>query len=527
MVLRKTQNPLLDLRTGAKPVQSGLRVIESDKEKESPERLEHKKELLEKIKKFEKLKPEDQDKAVPVVSVPETIAEPRDSAELVTDLSEKEKIVSLENTPAAGAPKKIRAGEKKSLPEVEYETLEFPEGFLWGTATSAYQIEGGIKNDWSEWERSEVRIEKLKKEGKNPEDYICGQACDSFNRYREDLDLAKSLNSNAIRLGIEWARLEPERGSWDVASINHYRSVLAEAKKRNLVTVVTLWHWTAPDWFAREGGWEKEENIEKFLAYADMAVKELGAEVDYWVTMNEPMVPIGFGYLAGSHPPGKKLSLLKSRKVYKNLVRAHRLVYELIHDHFPRARVGITNLSNYPVSSRPRCLAGRILARLTRYFATDLFFGAIKNKMDFIGLNYYKRSRIVWYPPFIKKADETAVNDMGWETYPAGIYYMLKYLDKYKLPILITENGTADADDDHRANYIRKHLEYVHRSIKEGVVVKGYFHWSLLDNFEWARGWEQKFGLYAVDRKTFKRTARPSAAVYREICKTNLLKIKK
>jgi len=403
--------------------------------------------------------------------------------------------------------------------------LKFPKNFLWGVSTSAYQIEGGIINDWSQWEKSEIRIKKLKREGKNPDDFICGQACDSYNRYEEDAKLVKGLNCGAYRLGIEWARIEPEEGKWDRKEIEHYRKVLENLKDNNLKVVLTLWHWTNPVWLADISGWANRKTIDYFFRYTEFIVDELGDLVDYWVTLNEPIVHVANGYLSGKFPPNKK-SPLKACRVFGNLVKAHKAACKIIHNRYPQAKVGITQLVNYFEPTRKWCPIESGLAKFLHYFGNDKFLEEIKRSLDFIGVDYYFHDRIVWYPPFQKNKNER-VTDMGWEIYPEGIYYILKFLAKFKKPVIVMENGLADAEDNQRVYFIKEHLKYVHKAINEGIDVRGYFLWSLLDNFEWAHGWSPKFGLYKVDRKTFKRTVRPSAKVYAEICRNNYIKISK
>jgi beta-glucosidase len=400
--------------------------------------------------------------------------------------------------------------------------LNFPPGFLWGTSTSAYQIEGGNINDWSEWEKSEKRIKALAKKGKNKVDYICGRACDSYNRYEEDFDLAIKLNNNAIRFGLEWSRLQPSKDTWSVEAVEHYRQVLMAAKKRGFKTVVTLWHWTNPIWLAAEGGWTNKNVVNYFSEYVSLVVKEFGGLVDFWITLNEPMVPISFGYILGTHPPGKKFNFISALKAFNNLAKAHIAGYEIIHKYFPNSLVSITSLTDYfePLLKwEPLHIA---LVAVVKSFHHRRFLNKTKDYLDFIAVDYYFRQRLSWIPPF-KFNKNKKTNDMGWEIYPAGIYHVLKYLARFKLPIIIAENGLADADDSRRVNFIKDHLRYVHQAIAEGVDVRGYFHWSLLDNFEWAWGWEPKFGLYAVDCVTLLRTSRPSVAVYAEICKNNSL----
>lgn len=401
--------------------------------------------------------------------------------------------------------------------------LKFPPGFIWGASTSAYQIEGGNTNDWSEWERSELRRKKLEVENKNIDDYVCGQACDSYNRYEEDLELVKNLNCRAYRMGLEWSRIEPKEGKWNMKEIEHYREVLQSAKEKGVKIVLTLWHWTNPLWLTRAGGWADKQVIQYFARYVELAANELGNYVDYWVTINEPMLPVANGYLTGKWPPNKK-NVFKARRVYNNLVKAHRAAYEIIHKNFPRAQVGLTMLTNFFEPAHKYNQLEIILAKLANHCWNDRFIKKLKNKFDFLGLDYYFHDRIVWYPPFKKNLNQK-VTDLGWEIYPAGIYQVLKNYGKFKKPLFIMENGLADAEDKLRPDFIREHLFYVHQAINQGIDVRGYFYWSLLDNFEWAEGYWPKFGLYAVDRRTFKRTARRSAEFYAEICKNNQVEI--
>ena len=392
--------------------------------------------------------------------------------------------------------------------------LKFPKDFLWGTSTSAYQIEGGIVNDWSEWEKERVKSKKL-----NKENFICGKACDSYNRYKEDIKLVKNLNCKAYRFSIEWARIEPEQGKFNMKEIEHYKKVLKAAKDRNLKVVLTLWHWTNPIWLAEIGGWGNKKVVDYFARYTELIVKELGELVDYWVILNEPMVHVANGYITGKFPPNKKC-IFKANKVFKNLVKAHNASHKIIHEKYSRAKVSITALINYFEPAHKWCPLDRGLAKIAHYFWNDRFLQKIKNNIDYIGFDYYFHDRIFWLPPF-KKNKNKKMTDMGWEIYPKGIYHVLKYLSKFGKPIYIMENGLADKEDKYRVEFIKEHLKYIHQAIQEGADVRGYFYWSLLDNFEWAHGYAPKFGLYKVDRKTFERTARSSAAVYADICKNN------
>jgi len=399
--------------------------------------------------------------------------------------------------------------------------LKFPKNFLWGASTSAYQIEGGIYCDWSEWEKSEGRKKKLKKKGKKLEDYVCGQAVDSYNRFDEDLKCIKELNLGGYRMGIEWARIEPSEGNFDMKAIEYYRKILQKLKDNNIKVVLTLWHWTNPVWIRDQGGWMNKKTVKDFARYSELIVKELGSLVDFWVTLNEPMMHFFNGYLIAKFPPAKKARICQGLRVYKNLVRAHKEAYKIIHTKNKNAKVSITQIVNYIEPAHKWNPLEWLIAKAYHYFGNDKFLQDIKKQLDYIGFDYYFHDRMVWYPPFRKNLNKE-VNDMGWEVYPSGIYYVLKYLSKFKLPLYIMENGLPDEDDDQREEFIKNHLKYIHKAIKDGIDVKGYFYWSLLDNFEWESGWMPKFGLYKVDRKNnFKRTAQPSSKVYANICKNN------
>jgi beta-glucosidase len=398
--------------------------------------------------------------------------------------------------------------------------LKFPNNFLWGTSTSAHQIEGGNNNDWSVWEKSEVRRKRLEARSLNPEDYVSGQACDSYNRYEEDADLSLQLNNNAYRFSIEWSRIEPKEGKFDRNEIEHYRQVLQALKKRNIKTFVTLWHWTNPVWLAQIGGWENKKVIEYFSRFTELVVDELGDLVDVWVTLNEPMMHIGHGYITGKFPPNCQKSFIKIFKVFSNLIACHQEAYRIIHKKFPDALVGLAMTSGYFNAAHRFNPVEWLIVRLADHFRNHYMLQKLKNYFDYIGVNYYHHDRIIWHPPF-KKNLSKKITDFGWEIYPEGIYHVLKGYKKYGKPIYITENGIADADDDQRAEFIIDHLKYIHQAISEGVDVRGYFYWSLLDNFEWADGYRMKFGLFKVDRQTFIRTPQPSSKVYAEICRNN------
>jgi beta-glucosidase len=388
--------------------------------------------------------------------------------------------------------------------------LEFPKNFLWGSATSAHQVEGNnIHNDW--WDAEQTQ--KIK--------YKSDRACDHYNLYEQDFDLAKKLGQNAHRFSIEWSRIEPKQGEFNQKEIEHYRNVLLALKKRNIKSVVTLWHWTNPIWLAKMGGWANKKSSVYFERYAKFIVEELGDLIDFWVTLNEPMVHIGNGYLRGNFPPFKK-NIFKAKNAFDNLVKAHQKSYKIVHAKYPEAEVSIAQLINYFEPARKWCPIEIFFAKFLRYIWNYRFLEKIKNEIDYIGVDYYFHNRIVFYPPFIKNLNKKT-SDLGWEIYPKGIYYILKELKKYQKPIYITENGVADAQDKFRKDFIKDHLFWVHKAIQEGADVRGYFHWSLMDNFEWGRGFEPRFGLIKIDYKTMERKPRHSAYYYAQICEANQL----
>jgi beta-glucosidase len=396
---------------------------------------------------------------------------------------------------------------------------EFPKGFLWGVSTSAYQIEGGAINDWSQWEMSDKRLSDLRRKGLKYKDFVAGKACDSYNRYIEDAELVKHLNCDAYRLGLEWARIEPVEGEFSSEAIEHYRHVLSYLRYCGIKTVVTVWHWTNPMWLVAEGGWNNKKAIEYYKRYVRVVAEELGDLVDYWITINEPTVHVLNGYTSGKFPPNKR-NIFKAIRVYLNLTKAHCEAYKIIHAIRPKAYVSLTHLGNNFDPARPWFPPEALLAALFNFLANGILVHRVKKHLDFLGLDYYFHNRVVFYPPFIKNKNKE-VSDMGWEIYPKGIYNILKYLSRFKKPIIIMENGVADASDGKRERFIKDHLFWVHRAISEGISVQGYFYWSLLDNFEWAHGWAPKFGLCDFDPETCERHLKPSGQAYAEICRNN------
>lgn len=385
--------------------------------------------------------------------------------------------------------------------------VKFPKGFLLGAASSAHQVEGNnTKNDW--WVQEQA--------GRLPKS---GLAADHYNRYEEDFKVAKEIGLNAMRISIEWSRIEPEEGKWNSAAIEHYRKVLKSMKEQGLVRMVTLWHWTFPNWLADKGGFETKNGVQAFARFAWFVAENLGHEIDLWVTINEPEVYAGGAYQQGKWPPFKK-SIPVFLKVIGNLISAHKAAFGAIKQVNPAAKIGIAKNSAYLEAYRNKFM-DRVVVKIGNFFGNHYFLRRISKQMDFIGLNYYFSERLAFdfKSGFrkIKSNDDEPHSDMGWRTYPEGIYYLLRDLKKYNKPIYITENGIANARDEMRQQFIKEHLFWIKKCIDLGIDIKGYFYWSLTDTYEWQDGFDPKFGLVEVNFETQARRVRASARVFKEI----------
>lgn len=401
-------------------------------------------------------------------------------------------------------------------PKHDHVILKFPDGFLWGAATSAFQVEGGNTNaDWWVWEQK-VRNEENRS----------GQAADQYLRYKEDFTLAKELGHNAHRLSIEWSRVEPEEGRFDEDQINHYKSVLKTLKNSNLAVMLTLHHFTNPAWFASLGGWENGKSVYYFERFLKKVVPELAEYVDLWITINEPGIYTWAAYLVGVWPP-QKINKLSALKVFWNLAAAHKKAYKIIHQTIPTAQVGLAhNVMSFDIFHRHSLLEA-LFQWAYDVWVNHLLYKLTGNTHDFLGLNYYYNqylsfNRDARFPSMVEITKiKKDVSDLGWEIHPEGIFDVLVDFSDYHLPIYITENGLPSTNDDRRVRFLLSYLKEIYHAISFGVDVKGYFHWSLIDNFEWASGFDPRFGLVEIDYMSQKRTPRPSAYVYREIIKHN------
>jgi beta-glucosidase len=404
------------------------------------------------------------------------------------------------------------------MTQVQSQKLTQP--FLWGAATASYQVEGGIETcDWA----------KAGREGKVP---VAGDACDHYRLFREDFALAKSLGHTAHRFSIEWARIEPEEGVFDEREIEHYREVLRALHEEGMVPFITLWHFTVPSWFADSGGWERADAPHLFARYCAYVVEHLKDLCNHFDTMNEPTVYASNGWVRGTWPPFKKFSLVdhvhslarnplaKSAQnasplnvvryfqVLRTLARGHREAYRLVKAQVPDVELGIVH--NVIVYRAGRSPVHKLMAHLAHYAWTGFFMARVKDACDSIGVNYY----------FYKKFGDTRVyekTDTHWDRVPEHLCEALRDVAGYGKPLYVTEAGCADARDAFRAEYIRASVKATLRARDEGIDVRGFFYWSLLDNYEWALGYAMRFGLVEVDYDNKTRTIRPSAEAYRDI----------
>lgn len=425
------------------------------------------------------------------------------------------------------------------------ETVRFPAGFLWGVATAGYQYEGGLANcTWDRWER----------EGHIKTGDTCGDACDWWRNAEADLDRAAALGVNALRLSVEWSRLEPAPGVWDGAAFARYREILRGLRDRGIEPLVTLHHFADPLWFADQGGFLAKDAVERFSRYAERVVGELGDLCDFWCTINEPNIYSSFGYHLGEFPPGRSGDIAGAIRAQAALARAHAAAYRVIHQAQPGARVGWAHHYNIFDPFNPRSPLDRLpAAALDRVF-NDFFphalyrgrarfpfsllagdLSEVRDTYDYVGINVYARDYVIfslshWAQLFGKRyvAPGAPRGDQGMssaygEAYPNGVLRVARRASALGKPIYVTENGVADATDRLRPWLIIEAARAMGKALSEGIDLRGYFHWSLVDNFEWSEGWGQHYGLYALDPITQRRTPRRSAALYREVVHANAL----
>jgi beta-glucosidase len=373
----------------------------------------------------------------------------------------------------------------------------FPAGFSWGTATSAYQIEGGGTNtDWWRFERApNTRVAEP-----------CGDACDSWNRFEEDLDIVESLGLNSYRFSLEWARIEPEHGSFSQEALDRYRTMLESCERRSILAVVTLHHFTVPIWVADAGGFENP-NIATWMGdYAATVAEALGDKIGVACTVNEPNIVALMGYLTGDFPPGVS-NWDRFCEVNKAMRACHVAVGDALRSVKGDFPIGLClSMQEYEAINGAEGLVDSLVAEME-----DEYFRCVGDD-DFIGVQCYTKIQLGPTGPVAPLGETTA---MGYLYWPQCVEYTVgRAARETGLPVIVTENGIGTDDDAQRIRYLTEALRGVVNAQDDGVDVRGYFQWSLLDNFEWTYGYGPKFGIIEVDRKTFARTPKPSAWWY-------------
>lgn len=424
--------------------------------------------------------------------------------------------------------------------------VKLPKNLLMGAATAATQIEGGdYNNNWYEWGE----------QGKIDNGGSSIVACDHWNRYEEDIDLMKTLDLQIYRMSIEWSRIEPKCGEWSEDGIKHYIDEIDMLRKNNIDPLVTLHHFSMPIWAQNLGGFTNKKVVDYFLRFSKKVVTFLGDRVSEYGVINEPNVFLNDTYMDGKYPGGKKGSLFSYFRAAKHLIIAHVKAYVMIHEvRKTNGFKGDTKVGIVPHLSYFELNTKRSFFKLTEKFLNHSFHtlfikGMIEGKLlfpflprklgnrktyaDFIGVNYYTRSMIspswdagmlfgkVHYKEDLLEHQKT---DLDWEIFPQGLYHVTKNIyDQYKLPIYITENGIANANDSKRSDFIDKHLLQVKKLIDDGVDVQRYYYWSLLDNLEWNDGYGPRFGIINVNYETQERTIHPSGWHYKNIINTRVI----
>lgn len=417
-------------------------------------------------------------------------------------------------------------------------SIHFPAGFLWGTATASHQVEGGnTNNNWYQWEMTEGKIKNGDRSG---------LTCNWWGgKWKDDLDRAAEAHQNSHRMSIEWSRVQPSPDRWDEDALEYYRQIIRGMIDRKLVPMVTLHHFSEPLWLMEMGAWETDAVVPYFQRYVEKVVGALKDTVKLWVTINEPNVYVWGGYMGGGFPPGKN-DMNLGLQVLANMVRGHAVAYKTIHAIQPDARVGFALNYRDLQPARPGFPPDVWMANLQAKIYNETFVGALKTgkldavfkkisipeamgTQDYLGINYYTGDLV--------KFDLTAAGEMFGRrstppgavmsetgfiaSVPDGMFRALHWARRYKVPLMVTENGVEDSEDKFRPRYLVEHLEQVWRAANYNYRVEGYYLWSLVDNFEWERGWTQRFGLWGLDLETQARIRRPSVDLYAAICLEN------
>jgi beta-glucosidase len=390
--------------------------------------------------------------------------------------------------------------------------LKFPADFQFGTSTSAYQIESPFQHDWIDF--------------KARDGCVFDRTTDHEQRIQEDVRIISSLAPN-YRMSLMWSKLQRGAGEkFDRETTDHYHKLLKALKQNNVEIMMVLHHFANPSWFVASGGWEKASNIQLFTDFGKKLVDEFGQYVTSWNTFNEPNLYTSMGWIAGEFPPQRK-NIFLARKVIQHIARAHDEMYDYIKSKFPDRVVGISH--NCTVFAADHWL-GNLPAKFMDFWYMQ-YVPSLFKKIDFFGMSYYARIghdplpvTYLTTPEKFKKNGKP--HDDMWEYYPQGLLEcMRRYWQEFGKPIIITENGICTQDDTKRVTAINDYLTYVHQAIQEGIDVRGYYHWSTWDNFEWSLGPTYHFGLYGCDAETKDRIRKPSADLFSSIAHSKELHI--
>lgn len=404
---------------------------------------------------------------------------------------------------------------------------------------SHYQVEGDDPCDWTDWEAA----------GRT-RGGPCGRAAGSWERYEEDAACAAALGANAFRFSVSWSRVEPRRGDFDEAALRRYARLVARLAALGLEPVVTLLHYTHPRWFHAETPWTSTASVGVFARFAARVAAALGPVARCWTVLNEPFVLVLGGYLDARVPPGLA-SARDAARALDHLLVAHEAAAAEIRAAVPGAAIGVAHNVMGFAPERPGNPLDRLLVRVGRRFYNRTLLDAfgegrwsaylppftrlsgrrpgLPASLDFLGVNYYSRLHL----RFLGTAGRVGafayrdpagrgLTDNGWEVFPEGLLPLLRECASIGRPLLVTENGVADAADRFRARFLEEHFSVLEEAEREGLPVHGYLHWSLVDNFEWLEGWEPRFGLLALERETLARRPRPSAETFRRLASAYL-----
>ncbi len=417
--------------------------------------------------------------------------------------------------------------------------VTFPDGFLWGAASAAHQVEGNNRNnDWWQWEKQPDKIVGGGRSGKAA-DWWAGRA-------EEDLRRAAAMGHTAHRMSLEWSRLEPTPGKWDNAAFDRYRAIISTCLELGMTPLVTMYHFTLPQWAAEKGSWRNPDLPGQFGRYAAECILRLGDLVSWWATMNEPMILVYMAYLGKNWPPGAG-SIPAGRTALAHQLKAHHAAYVLGKAIRPELNIGL--VINMPAFDAERNNPlDHLVVRAQDYIMNGLTLKAMDEGVlppplsfnghklvggprasDWFGLNYYGQHRMQFDPRmagelFGRQVQEGIRTEHGgnWgDIYPEGITRGLRRLGAMGKPLMVTENGMFDPTDSRRPAYLLRHIKATHDAIQAGLDVRGYICWTLVDNFEWAEGWTTPFGLIEMNPQTQERNPRRSAAIYEQIIRAN------